>query len=324
MPQDDDTRRATRADRLVARGRRLLDGWNDETDVDRAEALFRQAVALAPEDAAAWYGLGDALQEEEEPEQAIEAYQRAQTLGAESATFWRRFGTALAQLPQHGEAGVVALERARALAPDDIQVLDDYAGVLSKVGWQHHWRELLERARGALQHRLALEPAETGTLAAIEGLVGYGALLIALERPDEALIIFDRLPQVAGEQARPSAEVRQTWASEGRAQALEQLGRYDEALAELEKLPEWLKKSDFVWLSFRARLLARIGRWNEALVEAEKAVTQAGSERFAYPLLVYADVVEALGRADQATECRARAATRSEELYPIDWLLPTV
>lgn len=78
-----------RAAQLVARGRVLLDTWEEEDQIDRARRLFQRAIELAPDSAEAWRGLADALEENEEHDLALHAYGHALELGATGVEVWR-------------------------------------------------------------------------------------------------------------------------------------------------------------------------------------------------------------------------------------------
>lgn len=135
-----------RAAQLVARARKLLDHWDDESEIDRALSLFRQATALAPRNAEAWRGLADTLEEMEEYAESIDAYQRAIQLGLDDAKLWARLGVAASWIPGHEGEGVEAMARARALAPNDIHLLDQYVGVLTKLGTRLERRDLMAKS----------------------------------------------------------------------------------------------------------------------------------------------------------------------------------
>jgi tetratricopeptide (TPR) repeat protein len=253
-----------RAEWLVQRGRKLLDTWEDEAEIDRAVELFRQATTLAPDHAEAWHGLADALDEVEEFDEALQAYHRALALGADSPTLWRHLAEVASIAGELPEA-VSAAERARAQAPDDVDTLEVYARVLTRVALYDppaeqgpaEQRALLERALAALEHMVALQPMEVLTSEVEWALRGQGGLLIALGRLEEALATFTYLGQAAprGRNRYLVAGAARD-AARGPALALDRLGRPEEALAALEEGQAHNTSPEPVWSLFQSGLVA--------------------------------------------------------------------
>jgi tetratricopeptide (TPR) repeat protein len=309
-----------RSARLIARGRKLLDDWEDESDIDRALELFRQATDLTPGDAEAWRALGDAQHEREEYEQALESYQRAITLGADDVRMWRRIATAAAWVPERTEESVAAAERAQATAPNDAEVLADYAAVLVRAGLPDK-RDRLERTLNALDRLVTRLPDDDPSGDVDEVLAGKGGLLILLARYEEALDVFDQLNRNgATREADWAADYAVQMAAYGRALAFDQMGQLTQALeCAADGLATEYGPSP-LWRAFHADLLVRLGRPHEGLPEAETALEDGAD--FAYPWRIYAKALEAVGRTDEAREAEMKASAGWDRPRLVEFLLP--
>lgn len=303
-----------RAERLVQRGRKLLDNWEDGADIDRALELFQQAVALAPNHAEAWRGLADALDEVEEFDKALEAYHRAIALGAESPALWRHLAE-VASLGGEPQEAVSAAERAQTQAPDDADTLEICARVLIAVALHRRpanqtpadQRALLERAPAALEHMVVLQPVDALTDEAAWALRGQGALLIALGRLEEALTTFSHLGLASPMGRHKYLVANAAWdAACGRALALDRLGRPEEALTELEEGLAHNSSPQPVWSMFQASLLLRFGRPAEVLAVTD-AILKVWQKNVP-AMHLRAQALEALDRDGEAAAAWAAAS----------------
>lgn len=313
-----------RAERLIARARRLLDNWEDESEITRALGLFRQATELAPANPAGWMGLGDALRESEEDQEALLAYHQAMRLGRDDVTLWRGLAAAAAHVPGHAEESVEAIERARSYAPDNVSVLTEYVGILTTAGFPVH-TDWLDKALHAVNRLLALTRPEVWNGDLAEALVGRAGLLLQLGRTGEALEAFEVLQsRVRYEQTQ--AEWLATYAlgmaAYGRALALERLGRYNEALEAVSEGLSLEYNSAPFWRAFRGDLLVHVRQPEEGLIAVEEALKDSAD--FAYPWRVYARALMAVGRVDEAGEAERKASTLPEGPTLIEFLLPKV
>lgn len=321
-----------RAAQLVARARKLLDHWDDESEIDRAQSLFRQATALAPKNAEAWRGLADTLEEMEEYAESIDAYQRAIQLGLDDEKLWARLGVAASWVPGHEGEGIEAMERARALAPNNMHVLDQYVGVLTRLGTRLERHDLIAKALEAARHEVALVPHEPLTAQAGWALQSLGALLIGEGRYHEALDAFDHLLSAVDSAPKNAwfADQYLKAAWYGRALALDRLGQTTEALSSVEhglRLnedelddPELADVEEQLWRAFHAELLLRVDQRDLAQAEIEAVLTYASE--FAYPWRVLAQVHEAARRTEQARVANEHASQHPEQPTLLDFLLP--
>ena len=85
-------------------------------DAERSVQLLQAATTALPEDAEAWFQLGNALGRMRRWPAAVAAWQRASALGAPRPDVWHNLGTGLATLRQLPDAQA-AFERALAIDP---------------------------------------------------------------------------------------------------------------------------------------------------------------------------------------------------------------
>jgi tetratricopeptide (TPR) repeat protein len=136
-----------------------------------AAVAFREAAALAPGDADAWYGLGNALLAAGSAREAAEAFERATGLDPLEGRFLGSLGVALFECGEE-KAAVARLRRAVEIAPG----LD--------VAW-YHLARALGTARDAavrrpdealaIARRLAAAHAGEPAFEALPGIVAGGA-----------------------------------------------------------------------------------------------------------------------------------------------------
>jgi TolB-like protein/Tfp pilus assembly protein PilF len=123
---------------LALRGRYLMDKEMSEENLERAAALFRQAIEADPEYAAAWSGLSQALLEmvgwfyKNENEVLPEAWlaaERAVTLDPEFTDAWLALGD-LQRMTRQFEAGEQSFQKALALSPNNADAHGRYSDLL--------------------------------------------------------------------------------------------------------------------------------------------------------------------------------------------------
>jgi TolB-like protein/predicted TPR repeat methyltransferase len=95
-------------------------------DYVAADAGYRKALELRPNDAAAWLSLGFSLVRQSRLKEAAEAYARSESLDPLDASGLYNIG-ALRMLTGHFEDGLAAFEKVIALAPDRIGTEDNIA-----------------------------------------------------------------------------------------------------------------------------------------------------------------------------------------------------
>ena len=150
---------------------------------ERALGLYRQAVALAPNDADAWYNLAAALQESGDPREGAAALERAAQLDPARPEMHDLRGVELAQ---SGDLDGALREFRSALAvdPRDARALNNIGNVL-RVNRRN------DEAESAYRQAIAIAPQYT------DPLNGLGALLAQNGRVDEAIQYFDAALKIA-------------------------------------------------------------------------------------------------------------------------------
>jgi Flp pilus assembly protein TadD len=146
--------------------------------LDEAIAAFREALALDPGYADAFYNLGASLLKKGRVEEAIEALRHAVSLSPHDGLAQRALGMALRQ---SGElvGAAVSLQRAVDLLPNDVIALRHLASVLRDSGD-------MEKAIDATQRAISLEPDDAG----LQQELGYS--LRAAGRLAEATVALQR------------------------------------------------------------------------------------------------------------------------------------
>jgi protein O-GlcNAc transferase len=177
-----------------------------------AEALCRQAIAIAPRSIAGWMNLGLALQFQGRLDEAVGAFGHALQIAPGSAPVLYNLARAHHAAARYG-AAIGALERAVGAQPEFIDALILLADARTESGDE-------PGALDALRAALELEPAHRGAL-------GNCAILLAARgEPDELLALYRRA--VAASPDDVSART-------GLAITLSDLGRADEALEVAER-----------------------------------------------------------------------------------------
>jgi Flp pilus assembly protein TadD len=145
---------------------------------DRAIRLYRESVALAPNDADAWYDLAAALQDRGEPNEARSAIDESLRRDPNRSEGHNMLGIALAR---SGEAAAAAEEFRKAIAidPRSARAYNNLGNALRDLGHA-------DEAFGAYQRATALAPQYP------EPLNGMGVLLVQQGRSRDALPYFDR------------------------------------------------------------------------------------------------------------------------------------
>jgi len=182
-------------------------------DVGRAIALYRQAVALAPNDADAWYNLAAALQESgNAPEGAI-ALAEAAKRDPNRPEIHNIRGAALAEAGNLAEAEK-EFRATIAADPRNARAYNNLGNVLSAM--KRH-----EDAAAAYRNAIELAPRYA------DPLNGLGAMLVSDGHAREALPYFDQALQVAPDYYE---------AQLNRAVALQMSGDSAAAASELQRL----------------------------------------------------------------------------------------
>jgi tetratricopeptide (TPR) repeat protein len=186
-----------------------------------AEAAFRHAAVLAPRYALALNGLGTTLLQEGHPAEALRELNASLDADPRSGMARANQGEALAALGRLGEADR-AFQAAEALSPslagiryNHGQILDqlgDYAAAAAAyaeavrldphLGFAYYnWAMSLYREGRLETAAQVLQPAAEMLPNSPEVHTNYGAILLLLRRPREALLEFERVQQLAPDTA---------------------------------------------------------------------------------------------------------------------------
>jgi arylsulfatase A-like enzyme/Tfp pilus assembly protein PilF len=182
-------------------------------DVARAIALYRQAVALAPNDADAWYNLAVALQESGNAREGAIALAEAAKRDPNRPEIHNIRGTALAEAGNLGEAEK-EFRATIAADPRNARAYNNLGNVLAAMN-RH------DDAGGAYRKAIELAPRYA------DPLNGLGAMLVSDGHAGDALPYFDRAMQLAPDYYE---------AQLNRAVALQMSGDNAAAAAELQRL----------------------------------------------------------------------------------------
>lgn len=132
----------------------LMRGWqiHQSGQLPQAEAIYRNALRQAPQNANAWVYLGIALHDQRRYTEAVDAYQTALRIQAEFPIALNNLGNSLRYIGQFEEADA-AFQKAIDLKPD-------YLNAFKNRGTLHVWTGYLEKGLEYYQQALALNPNE--------------------------------------------------------------------------------------------------------------------------------------------------------------------
>jgi len=233
-----------------------LDAQNSK-QLDAAERLYKEALALAPDRPSVINNLATVLQQQRKYPESRAYCERLLALNPADANAWMMFGNTLAGLRLLPDA-LANYDRALDIAPDHAQTLANRGNALAALG--RHAEALADLDR-ALQ--IAPELAEA--------LVNRGNVLADLQRYDEA-----------------AADYRQALAADpGNADilgnlgaALAAMGRHAEALEHLDRALQIEPDHPEVLIN-RCGILTELGRHAEAIVDGRRALARdPGNARF--------------------------------------------
>jgi tetratricopeptide (TPR) repeat protein len=255
-----------------------------------AIALIGQALAIKPNEAPAHSNLGQALAETGRLEDAVASFDRALALQRDFADALLNRGNVQARLRRHGDA-LASYEAVLALRPADLRALHGRGNALAALG-------RYEPALAAYEQALRLHPDDGGAL------VNRGNVLLTLGRSDEALACYDRA--LALEPGNPVALAN-------RASALLALDRPAEALAASEAALRSDADSAQAHNARGCALLA-LKRPEEALACLDRVLARRPDD--AEALNNRAAALLDLARTDDALACAERALARSPDGVP--------
>jgi tetratricopeptide (TPR) repeat protein len=245
-------------DRAIAQQADFIDAYVNRADLlialnRPAEAVgtYDRALAIRPNFFQGWCNRGVALDMMGRHEEAIASYDRAIALRADLTAAHANRGNALAALGRH-QAAVDSFDRALAIKPDFAEVHLNRGNSLARLNRR-------EEALASYDRALAIRPDIP------EAEFARGAVFRDQTRFEDAVRCFDR----AIELNRNSA-VRGLYHMY-RAEALNQLGRFSEALLDVERSLHFAPDDDQVL--FGVSLIELLhGRWREAWPKYERRI----------------------------------------------------
>ena len=245
-------------DRAISHRPDLMDAY-----VNRAELLmalnrpaqavetYDRAIAIHPNFFQGWCNRGVALERMNRLEDAIASYDRAIALRADLTAAHANRGNALAALGRH-EAAVDSFDRALASKPDFAEIHLNRGNSLARLRRR-------EEALASYERALAIRPDMA------EAQFGRGMVLREQTRFEEAVRCFDRAIALNRNDA-----VRGLFHSH-RAEALNMLGRFPEALADVGHCLQVAPDDDQALYAVSLVELLH-GRWREAWPRYERRI----------------------------------------------------
>jgi tetratricopeptide (TPR) repeat protein len=213
-----------------------------------AEKIYARVLKAMPDNFDALNLLGGVKLQQGQIGEAQRLLAAAVKVNPGAAAAWCNLGQAFFALKRAPEA-LDCLDKARALAPDDIHILNQHANVL--VGLSRPQQALEE-----FQQVLARTPNN------LEARLNSGLARAMLGFPQQALADFDAALQLAP--GHPGVHYN-------RGVALLRLGRYAEAIDAYDRTLAAAPEHANAWLN-RGRALAQLNRLDDAIVSYGKAL----------------------------------------------------
>jgi tetratricopeptide (TPR) repeat protein len=203
-------------------------------DAKRAIALYRESVALAPNDADAWYDLASALREAGNDAEALTVIDQSLRLDPNRAESHNIRGVVL--LASNPSAALAEFAEAIRLDPKNARAHTNMGNALRAAG-------RIDEAAGVYERALEIDPQF------VDALNGLGVIQLQAGRGAQALPLFDRALEVQPDfhEARLN-----------RAIALNILGDRKNAIAELNQLLQTAPRNDPI-RSAAGQLLKQLG-----------------------------------------------------------------
>ncbi|MFJ8754067.1 tetratricopeptide repeat protein [Streptomyces sp. NPDC102441] len=261
-------------------------------DFERALADCAAAVALTPDAARPYAGLGETFRLLGRYEEAVTACTRAVEIDPLQVMSFGSRGDAYRSLGRHDEA------------------FDDFARAVEidpHYAWAYGSRARVFEATGRQEEALADYGRAIGIDARYEWAIGSrGQLYERMGRHEEALADYDRAIEI---------DPRYDWAIGSRARLYEAMGRQEEALADYDRAIGIDARYEWA-IGRRAQLFERMGRHEEALADYALAVRIDPEYAWAYGSR--ARVHGVMGRHEEAlADC-----TRAVDIDPSSgWVL---
>lgn len=266
--------------RSIYRGGRVLLKFDE---IEYAHAAFLRAIALAPEFYPAYNSLGITLTKKGEPVAAYNAFHDGVMAAPEYAQAWRNVGKASAVIGEL-DWSLKAYEKAVEYEPDNVSSH-------ITLGLLYAWFWKSDAAKSQFETALQLKPDDSRALAGLAWVETYGERAPEAAEGDQENELVTATPSTRPNLPPPPQPARsdrgRDWAfsppdpplaySEAyqrRGIALVELGRYDEAVVELETAQEHGAVDDRVF-SALGFALHQIGEDNKAVVAYQQAIDHA-------------------------------------------------
>jgi tetratricopeptide (TPR) repeat protein len=213
-----------------------------------AEKIYARVLKAAPDNFDALNLLGGVKLQQGYPGEAERLFRAAAKANPGAPQAWSHLGQALHAQKRATEA-LECLDKARMLAPDDVNILNQHANVLLSLGQPGDALAEFKAVLGRMpQH--------------VEARINCGLAQAAFGSPELALAEFDTALALA-----PGHPVAQY----NRGVALIELGRYAEAVAANDGVLAAAPEHANAWLN-RGKALAQLARFDDAVTSYAKAI----------------------------------------------------
>lgn len=206
------------------------------------------AVALKPDEHAAWNYRGTALERLGRYEDAITSYDRGVAINPNDYDAWYNRGVTLFNLG-HYEDAITSYDRALVINPNDYDAWNNRGRALLKLG-------LYEEALTSFEQTVAINPDNQYVWN------NRGIALFNLKRYEDALASYDQAIAI-------NPNNHDAWNDGGR--VLGNLGRYEEALTNFERTVALIPDDHNAW-SDQGRTLFNLKRYKAAITSYDRAV----------------------------------------------------
>ncbi len=256
---------------------------------------YNKAIEIDPKDAAAWYNKGVVLDDLGRYEEAIECYDRALKIDPKDAAAWNNKGLALRKLGRYDEA-IKCCDRALEIDPKFVLAWNNKGVALDDLG-------RCEEAIKCYDKALEIDPKYA------YAWKNKGFALFNMGRYDEAIKCYDKAIEIKpkyanawknkgigliklgkreeGEECLKKAlelyntnlaEKEDRFSLYGKADVLRELGRYDEAIKNIEKALR-LSPNDIDLLYMKGKILLESGKSKEASTVLEEVLSRSPNMR---------------------------------------------
>ncbi|MDD4454080.1 MAG: tetratricopeptide repeat protein [Candidatus Methanomethylophilaceae archaeon] len=250
-----------------------------------------------------WYNEGIDLHRSGNYEEAIQCYDRALEIDPKGADVWNNKGVAFKNLGHYDEA-IKCYDRALKIDPKYARAWLNKSVALGNLGRYDEAIQCYDRA-------LEVDPKDA------DAWYSKGVALNELGRYDEAVQCYDHALKIDPKYAshRVIGDLRlqhraleidpkYAYAWHNKGVALDDLGRYDEAISCYDRALEVDPKYAYAW-NGKGNALKHLGRYDEAISCYDRALEV--DPKYAYAWYNKGNALDDLGRYDEAIACYDRA-----------------